>query len=52
MREDKDAICECTHIKGDHWFYVDYCHCCGCLKFKWDNLDYLEAKVQLNEDKK
>ena len=55
MREDKDAICICSHLKGDHEFHVGPCHKCSktfCKKFKWNNLDYLQAMYELKEEKK
>ena len=50
MRMDGEAICICRCLKERHSYHIDYCHDCTCRKFKWDNLDYLEAKSEL-EDK-
>ena len=56
MRMDEEALCTCTHLKGQHSYHQDHCwtHNCHCLKFKWDNLDFLEAKSELKdtEDKR
>jgi len=53
MRMDGEAICICRCLKERHSYHIDYCHDCTCRKFKWDNLDYLEAKSELedNEDR-